>query len=136
MATSRGSYVVDLYSAAGRMTGALNEDGWPRLSSEAYLASPRKVTTTPSVANSFVIHLMYIFGDLQLPSVSYIFYHTSSPDCHVLNRGPVQSNHTANRCFPMLVQLQKDIQRLDGGASAYIYAVTNEIVLKVPVIYY
>ena len=35
----------------------------------------------------------------------------------------------------MLVQLQKDIQRLDGGASAYIYAVTNEIVLKAPVTY-
>ena len=35
----------------------------------------------------------------------------------------------------MLVQMQKDIQRLDGGASAYIYAVTNEIVLKAPVTY-
>ena len=35
----------------------------------------------------------------------------------------------------MLVQLQKDIQRLDGGASAYIYAVTNKIILKAPVTY-
>ena len=35
----------------------------------------------------------------------------------------------------MLVQIQNDIQRLDGGASAYIYAVTNEIVLKAPVTY-
>ncbi|KAI4161013.1 MAG: hypothetical protein LQ342_005175 [Letrouitia transgressa] len=35
----------------------------------------------------------------------------------------------------MLVQAQKDIQRLDGGASAYIYAVTSKIVLKAPVIY-
>ena len=35
----------------------------------------------------------------------------------------------------MLVQMQKDIRRLDGGASAYIYAVTNEIVLKAPVTY-
>ena len=55
---------------------------------------------------------------------------------HILNRDPVlQSKHTASRCFPMIIQLQKDIQRLDGGASAYIYAVTNEIVLKAPVIY-
>ncbi|KAI4149091.1 MAG: hypothetical protein LQ340_004796 [Diploschistes diacapsis] len=35
----------------------------------------------------------------------------------------------------MLVQLQKGIQRLDGGGSAYIYAVTDEIVLKAPVTY-
>lgn len=35
----------------------------------------------------------------------------------------------------MFVQIQNDIQRLDGGASAYIYTVTNEIVLKAPVIY-
>ncbi|KAI4213443.1 MAG: hypothetical protein LQ351_003943 [Letrouitia transgressa] len=33
----------------------------------------------------------------------------------------------------MIVQVQKDIQRLDGGALAYIYAVTSKIVLKAPV---
>ncbi|KAL9607634.1 MAG: hypothetical protein Q9167_007468 [Letrouitia subvulpina] len=32
----------------------------------------------------------------------------------------------------ILIQRQKDIQMLDGGASANIYAVTNEIVLKAP----
>lgn len=35
----------------------------------------------------------------------------------------------------MLVQSQKDIERLDGGASAYIYAVDDEIALKSPVTY-
>lgn len=33
----------------------------------------------------------------------------------------------------MLVQIQKDLERLDGGSSAYIYAVNHQIVLKAPV---
>ena len=33
----------------------------------------------------------------------------------------------------MLVQVQKDIERLDGGSSAYIYAVNHQVVLKAPV---
>jgi len=33
----------------------------------------------------------------------------------------------------MLVQIQKDLERLDGGSSAYIYAVNDQIVLKSPV---
>ena len=32
-------------------------------------------------------------------------------------------------------QVQKDIQRLDAGGSAFIYAVTSEVVLKAPAIY-
>ncbi|KAL9104701.1 MAG: hypothetical protein Q9163_000379 [Psora crenata] len=35
----------------------------------------------------------------------------------------------------MLVQVQKDLERLDGGASAYVYAVNNQVVLKSPVTY-
>lgn len=35
----------------------------------------------------------------------------------------------------MLVQIQEDLERLDGGASAYIYAVNDQVVLKSPVIY-
>ena len=33
----------------------------------------------------------------------------------------------------MLVQIQKDLERLDGGSSAYIYAVNHQVVLKAPV---
>ncbi|KAL8690569.1 MAG: hypothetical protein Q9224_004376, partial [Gallowayella concinna] len=33
----------------------------------------------------------------------------------------------------MLVQIQKDLERLDGGSSAYIYAVNDQVVLKSPV---
>lgn len=33
----------------------------------------------------------------------------------------------------MLVQVQKGLERLDGGASAYIYAVNDQVVLKPPV---
>lgn len=33
----------------------------------------------------------------------------------------------------MLVQVQRDLDRLDGGSSAYIYAVNNDVVLKSPV---
>lgn len=33
----------------------------------------------------------------------------------------------------MLVQSQKDLERLDGGSSAYIYAVNDQVVLKSPV---
>lgn len=33
----------------------------------------------------------------------------------------------------MLVQIQADLERLDGGASAYIYAVNDQVVLKSPV---
>lgn len=33
----------------------------------------------------------------------------------------------------MLVQCQADLERLDGGASAYIYAVNDQVVLKSPV---
>ena len=35
----------------------------------------------------------------------------------------------------MLVQVQEGLERLDGGASAYIYAINDEIVLKSPVIF-
>lgn len=35
----------------------------------------------------------------------------------------------------MLLQIQKDIQRLDGGGSSFVYAVTSDIVLKAPVTY-
>ena len=35
----------------------------------------------------------------------------------------------------MLVQVQEDLERLDGGASAYIYAVNDQVVLKSPVTY-
>ena len=33
----------------------------------------------------------------------------------------------------MLVQIQKNIQRLDGGGSSFAFALTSEIVLKAPV---
>ncbi len=33
----------------------------------------------------------------------------------------------------MLVQIQNDLERLDGGSSAYIYAVNDQVVLKSPV---
>ena len=33
----------------------------------------------------------------------------------------------------ILVQIQKDLERLDGGSSAYIYAVNDQVVLKSPV---
>lgn len=35
----------------------------------------------------------------------------------------------------MLVQFQPDLERLDGGGSAYIYAVNDQVVLKSPVTY-
>lgn len=34
---------------------------------------------------------------------------------------------------PMFVQCQAGLERLDGGASAYIYAVNDQVVLKSPV---
>ena len=37
--------------------------------------------------------------------------------------------------FLMLVQIQKDLERLEGGASAYVYAVNDQVVLKSPVTY-
>ena len=37
--------------------------------------------------------------------------------------------------FLMLVQIQEDLERLDGGASAYVYAVNDQVVLKSPVTY-
>ena len=35
----------------------------------------------------------------------------------------------------MFIHIQKDVQRLDGGGSSFIYAVTDEIILKAPVIF-
>lgn len=41
--------------------------------------------------------------------------------------------HASKVFASMLVQVQKDLDRLDGGASAYIYAVNHDVVLKAPV---
>lgn len=43
-----------------------------------------------------------------------------------------ERNRRANSAI-MLVQIQQGLERLDGGSSAYIYAVNDEIVLKSPV---